>query len=301
MLFRSILGNLAMAKETAGKLIDMTSGQKKIRCGEIQKLLGLYETDIGKMEASLKEIGIEEIGLVGKVRGAEDALENLASSAGSTEMDMAVLGASMSLKNYMMFKDADCYDETKTAIANLRAVARGLPTDVSAASNDAINRYESAFENYIAKQKEVTNLDLGTDKMAEEIDTLLAELTSDYRDNVADTRSTLITFSVIILLIGVVLAGLIFYLLSGTIARPIIVLKDAAIKIGEGNLDTKVQVKSEDEVGILSGAFEQMRTSLSDQVQELIEVIYSLSSSVSQIVATSTQMEIGRASCRERV
>ena len=47
-------------------------------------------------------------------------------------------------------------------------------------------------------------------------------------------------------------------LFSRTISRPIIMLRDAAIEIGKGKLDTEVKVISKDEIGDLSQSFNEM-------------------------------------------
>jgi len=52
------------------------------------------------------------------------------------------------------------------------------------------------------------------------------------------------------------------YLLRKTIVKPIIAFKNAAKKIGEGNLDTKIEIKSRDELGELANAFNHMTADL---------------------------------------
>jgi PAS domain S-box-containing protein len=54
-------------------------------------------------------------------------------------------------------------------------------------------------------------------------------------------------------------ASLIF---SRTISRPITKLRDAATEIGKGNLDTRIEIKSKDEIGQLSRAFDKMSEDL---------------------------------------
>jgi HAMP domain-containing protein len=64
--------------------------------------------------------------------------------------------------------------------------------------------------------------------------------------------------SILIMLLSLVLAIVTGIYLSRRITRPIIGLRDAATKIGQGALDTKIEVKSRDEIGELAGAFRQM-------------------------------------------
>jgi methyl-accepting chemotaxis protein len=65
-----------------------------------------------------------------------------------------------------------------------------------------------------------------------------------------------------ILLLGLVLAIVTGFYLSKRITRPILLLRDAAIKIGEGELDTQIAIDSKDEVGELASSFNRMAQDL---------------------------------------
>jgi PAS domain S-box-containing protein len=68
--------------------------------------------------------------------------------------------------------------------------------------------------------------------------------------------------SVGIMLLSFVLAIIFGIYLSKRITKPIINLRNAAIKIGEGRLDTQIDIKTKDEIGDLANAFNQMTTDL---------------------------------------
>lgn len=51
-------------------------------------------------------------------------------------------------------------------------------------------------------------------------------------------------------------------LMARSIAKPIRTLKEAALRIGKGELNTKIQVGSSDEIGVLANTFNQMTTEL---------------------------------------
>jgi len=61
------------------------------------------------------------------------------------------------------------------------------------------------------------------------------------------------------------------YLLSRTIVRPIITFRDSAKVIGKGNLDTKVEIKSKDELGELASAFNKMAKDLKESRDKIFE------------------------------
>ena len=75
---------------------------------------------------------------------------------------------------------------------------------------------------------------------------------------VSQAQDTSTNIIIIISLIIIVLAIVIGFLISRAIAVPIIRLKDAAVEIGKGNLDSEVKIKSNDEIGILGDSFNKM-------------------------------------------
>jgi diguanylate cyclase (GGDEF)-like protein/PAS domain S-box-containing protein len=72
-------------------------------------------------------------------------------------------------------------------------------------------------------------------------------------------------------------AILIAFVVARNISKPIVILKDAASSLGEGNFDTRVNIKSSDEIGILAKAFNEMGKKLGtttvtkDYVENIIE------------------------------
>lgn len=95
---------------------------------------------------------------------------------------------------------------------------------------------------------------------------ILAEI--DTAEAMSPIRNLLADF----LLIGLIVAILIFifaYVLSRRITSPIIQLKNAAGNIADGNLDITLPITSNDEIGELTAAFNQMTDQLQQQ-QELL-------------------------------
>lgn len=73
-----------------------------------------------------------------------------------------------------------------------------------------------------------------------------------------------IILSVIIILIAT--DGVLTYLVSRSILRPLSSLKDAVDEIKEGNLNFEVKSSSRDEIGELCNAFEEMRVKLKESI-----------------------------------
>jgi signal transduction histidine kinase len=67
----------------------------------------------------------------------------------------------------------------------------------------------------------------------------------------------------------VILGALVSLIVSGSITRPIIRLRDATIQIGKGKLNTKIPVKPGDEIGELASAFRKMTQNLRESRREV--------------------------------
>ncbi len=61
------------------------------------------------------------------------------------------------------------------------------------------------------------------------------------------------------------------YIIARTISQPIIRLKNAAIKIGEGDFNTRVEVAGKDEIGALTESFNSMTAKLKTTTEQLHE------------------------------
>jgi PAS domain S-box-containing protein len=68
--------------------------------------------------------------------------------------------------------------------------------------------------------------------------------------------------TIVILLVSLVLASIAGILLSRIITKPLIVLRDATREISKGNLDTRVEISSMNEIGELADSFNRMTTDL---------------------------------------
>ncbi|NOT32064.1 MAG: PAS domain S-box protein [Planctomycetes bacterium] len=62
--------------------------------------------------------------------------------------------------------------------------------------------------------------------------------------------------------VAVIVAFVLGFLVWRSIHRPIRVLRDAAVRLGQGNFDTRIQIESSDEFGVLAEAFNKMAREL---------------------------------------
>jgi len=98
-----------------------------------------------------------------------------------------------------------------------------------------------------------------------------------------------ITFLVIILLITVILT----FVINRTVLKPINVLVDASERVARGDLNVKIDLDSNDEMGRLARAQKKMVESLRNIVQQVIDISGYLSSASNQMSSTAQQISQG--------
>lgn len=77
-----------------------------------------------------------------------------------------------------------------------------------------------------------------------------------------------------VLILGIlVVASLVMYGVSRYLTKPLETLNRVSDEIAEGNYDTRIQVRSGDEVGLLAGKFNHMAAAVAEHVEELNDMI----------------------------
>ena len=87
------------------------------------------------------------------------------------------------------------------------------------------------------------------------------EIYSFYKETMKKVTITEITIFLFIFMLS--------YLITRRITKPIMTLTDAVIKVGEGNYDVDINIKTKDEVGILAREFNNMQNKLSIEKQKV--------------------------------
>lgn len=116
----------------------------------------------------------------------------------------------------------------------------------------------SFFEN------KVEPLLLETQKTAENLEKIargkvIAD-TEGIRNSVSNSTVIIITLTIVSLLIVVIIRHFVWW----TISKPLIKLRDAADKIGKGELETRIQINSHDEIGALAQSLNDMTCKLKE-------------------------------------
>ncbi len=91
--------------------------------------------------------------------------------------------------------------------------------------------------------------------------------------------------SVIATAIGLLAVIIVRYLINKKISNPIIKLKDAITKIGKGEFETKIEIKSNDEIGSLAKSFNDMVPKLKASHTRLEEMVHERTAKLEEEIA----------------
>lgn len=131
-----------------------------------------------------------------------------------------------------------------------------------------LKQSSASAENFSKMYKEFETVE---EEFFDAIDKAIETENEEYKERTNNLDST-IAYSRNLILIGslltFILAIVIGSAISMSISGPITILKNAAHEISRGKLDTKIDIKSDDETGVLSAAFNNMVRSLANEIKE---------------------------------
>ena len=108
----------------------------------------------------------------------------------------------------------------------------------------------------------------------------LAKEASESNDKIAASTTTV---TIIILVLGIVIAALIGMFISSSISKPINKIMEIADKVADGDFDVTINISSKDEIGLLGNSFRKMTEKLND-------TMCNINSAAEQVAAGSKQV-----------
>ncbi len=107
-------------------------------------------------------------------------------------------------------------------------------------------------------------------ELAVRLSNLMTELEFKKRENALHTATSIERSLFFFVVVGALLTLLLGYFLSVSVAEPIIRLKEAAIRIGKGDLDAAERLRAKGEIGALIDTFRSMAADLKRARNELL-------------------------------
>ena len=99
----------------------------------------------------------------------------------------------------------------------------------------------------------------------------IEKLHSQFDAGWTESRTVFLRISLIGIGAALAIAVLLSFLFSGTISRPLILLKHAADRVAQGDLDCRVEIDTRDEIGELAASFNRMVADMKRSTEQLHE------------------------------
>ncbi len=198
----------------------------------------------------------EDSGLEGKFRRSVHDIEDIFEKTDSYELYVEMLQARRSEKDFIMRRRPQYIKKVERAIGSLDEKVERTP--ISASRKEEIKKlsenYLTNFHKLVEIFDELSRLERRLADYEKRIQNELNKIVrqKEERSNVAQTAEFI--FVGVSLALGVLLS----IFIARSITRPVVTLQQAAHKIAEGDLNTRVEVKTRDEVADLAASFNLM-------------------------------------------
>jgi len=251
---------------------------------------------IQRIQTNINKLLFE--GIDEKPRQKKHAKEAVGQSISKLQQFTLLWEDAIKLKIELSREEKETKEELKT-FKNLKTKVDGfmplVNETVALQEKQGAETARSFFEN------KVEPLLLETQKTAKDLEKSTREKaitkTEGIRKAVSISTGIIIISTIIALLVVIIVRHLIWR----TISNPITKLKDAADKIGKGELETKIQIDSHDEIGALAQAFNDMTCTLKGVHASLEEKVRERTDELSAINAKLQKEINGRSSVQEKL
>ncbi|SDD35632.1 methyl-accepting chemotaxis protein [Terribacillus halophilus] len=109
------------------------------------------------------------------------------------------------------------------------------------------------------------------------------------RTEISDATAPILITGIIVVVVSLLIGALIIFSVIRSIIKPLNVLKNTAEKVSEGDLTEKVDVKSKDELGLVSNAFNKMIDNLGNLIRKVEDESGHVAASSEELLASAEQ------------
>jgi PAS domain S-box-containing protein len=278
-------------------LIKLLSGTQKHQANELLGLLDRYRLILTEMVKVYRKRGFKDWGLLGEWRQAIHNVESSVSQMNRSDIQEAILQLRRLEKDYLLRKESKYLDDIKNQLAALRGqILASRTADVGGILKE-IDQYEKAFKQYLFLQRKIGQTEKeGLQKdfagVINEIKPAVDRILDQTRNADQKARHDFMTASIFIYFFGIGLGCAVSYFFARSISMRLTALKNAALSVGRGHLDTKIDIDTKDEIGIVAKAFNTMTTDLNTITVSKNYVDKIIASMADMLIVINPEMEI---------
>jgi methyl-accepting chemotaxis protein len=262
--------------------------------GQLQGVVDGYRGAFLELVAAYRKRGVKEWGLEGEWRRAMDELEGYVAGMQNVFALRALLALASDEKDFLLRIEPQYIESIRDDLRQLKRMMLAQSETLSATILEAVEAYEAAFTGYVLMQQTIgVTDDVGLQGELQRAGQALEPILQRIRQRAMEidkrARHTFLQLISLIWIGGLSLCGMVLYVHAKSITQPIAQLKGAAVRISHGDFDVHLPVTSNDELGVLAQAFNQMASDL----QETQLALKESEEQSRSIVETATDAFIG--------
>lgn len=266
--------DLKFTKEFHSNLLKFDSilrplaDEKKIE--ELLELAHDYHMNFEKYIEYMKKRGLNEnLGVEGDFREAVHNIEDIIKETNEYKIYVDMLQARRREKDYIMRRKPEYVEKVKNAV--IRIIDHTKNINATKQKKERIielsNNYLSSFNDLVNIFEKLSYLESILEKNEAIIQDHLEKIVEEKAELAELNQQIQIYVGIFSVLIGVFLS----IFLARSISNPVVELEKATSKISKGDLDTKVDIRTGDEIASLASTFNEMVASLKKSNQTIFK------------------------------
>lgn len=298
--FNSLIKSVTLLEES-----EINAGLNTATAGKMKEKFTAYKQSFLTLVSTQQEIGLHsQDGLYGSLREAVHQIEGELEPLNDQNLRASMLQLRRDEKDFMLRSDIK-YLTSLVANSNIflaQLITSPHPSETKDKIQSLMNLYVSRFSDLVTKSevKGLTNAQGLLGEMRTKVhdsETMLEELSEQLNQTVTEEIGNIDQFELMINIAGLILSAftiLVLGWLAVGILKPIQELAQTMKKASNDNdLSLRVSVKSQDEIGQTSSAFNTMLESFQSIIAQVTSTATSITSASSELSIITTQSSQG--------
>lgn len=260
-----------------------------------------YKASLDNVINKLQEKGYKDYGLIGNLRASVHNIEEeLGTLSNSESLTILMLSARRAEKDYFLRNDVKYQEKLHTIISDFKAEINNSSYPVSMKNSmiELLDDYQLKFDQVVAIDTEIgRSSDEGLTQVyraeIHKLEPAIEKLHTEINAMIDSKVRGLITIISVTLIVTVIVSVIIALTMSGIITKPLNIMLEAARSIADGRLDVEINNKSNDEIGQLAVAFNDMTMKVNNILSDINAASDQVATGSKQVSDTSVMLAQG--------
>ncbi|MFN8457305.1 MAG: PAS-domain containing protein [Anaerolineae bacterium] len=242
-------------------------------------LVKIYADNFASAAELVTRLTGRDTGVLARLTQSATQLEAITQASSDSLLGSQYWHMRTSEQQYVATGQRSKIQETLQIVTTLKETIQSSSEVNAVQKNEALAAlaaYEQSVQELIQIYDQLSDLRNGFDLQATAVEPALSTLieTADHEVDAARGQIAATTQLATILLVATVLAAValavaVAFLLNNSITRKVVGITEAAVRLQQGNLDTRLVVDREDELGQLASSFNAMADRIKQSVSDL--------------------------------